>query len=139
MSLVGSGLASANGSVVSDEPSYRKEDIPVVIVWSGRGYIVPAATFAISLATEYMTETLFADEKYYQKQAWPLSLALMAAAGVCYGVGKRLNRATTDSRAQPSIAPPAGRAHTFFFVRMELWGPILAAIALVSFFVRSLR
>lgn len=112
----------------------------MVIVWSGRGYIVPAVTFVISLATEYITETLFLDEKYYQEQAWPLSLALMAAAVICYGVGKRLNQATPDSRAQPSIAPPAGRArHTFFFVRMEHWGPILAAIALLSFFVRSLR
>lgn len=111
----------------------------MVIVWSGRGYLVPVATFVISLATEYVTETLFADEKYYQEQAWPLSLALMAAAVVSYGVGKRLNRTTTDPHAQPSSASPAGPPrHTFFFLRMERWGPILAAIALLSFFLRSL-
>ncbi len=36
----------------------------MVIVWSGKGYLVPLGTFVISLATEYVTETLFADEKY---------------------------------------------------------------------------
>ncbi len=111
----------------------------MVIIWSGHGYLVPVATFFISLVTEYVTERLFADESYYQQQAWPLSLALMAAAVVSYGVGKHLNRTTTDPHTDPSIVPPGGRPrHTFLFVRMEHWGPILAAIALLSFFVRSL-
>lgn len=86
-----------------------------------------------------MTETLVGDEKYYQEHAWPLWLALMAAAVLSYTVGKRLNRTTTDPHAQPSIASPAGRArHTFFFVRVEHWGPILAALAVGSCIVRSL-
>ncbi len=63
----------------------------------------------------------------------------MAAAALSYVVGKRLNRTTTDPHAQPSIASPAGRPrHTFLFLRMEHWGPILAALAVGSCVVRSL-
>jgi hypothetical protein len=110
----------------------------VVIVWSGHGYIVPIGTYLISLATEYVTETLVADERFYQEHGWPLSLALMAAAVLSYAVGKRLNRTTADPHAQPSLASPPGRPHhTFFFVRMEYWGPILAALAVGSCLVRS--
>jgi hypothetical protein len=111
----------------------------MVIVWSGRGYLVPLGTFVISLVTEWMTESLVADEQYYQESAWPLSLALLAAAVLAYGVGKRLNRTTTDPHAQPSVAGPAERArHTFFLIRMEHWGPILAGLAAASCLVRSL-
>ena len=41
----------------------------MVIVWSGKGYLVPVGTFVISLATEFVTETLSGDEKYYQERA----------------------------------------------------------------------
>lgn len=111
----------------------------MVIFWSGRGWLVPLGTFVISLVTEWMTESLVGDEQYYQESAWPLSLALLAAAVLAYGVGKRLNRTTTDPHAQPSIAAPARRArHTFLFIPMEHWGPILAALAAASCVARSL-
>lgn len=111
----------------------------MVIVWSGRGYLVPLGTFVISLITEWMTESLVGDEQYYQESAWPLSLALMAAAVLAYGAGKRLNRTTTDPHAQPSIGAPARRArHTFLFIPMEHWGPILAGLAAASCLARSL-
>ncbi len=111
----------------------------MVIFWSGRGYLVPLGTFLISLITEYVTETLAGDEHYYQERAWPLWLALMAAAALSYGLGKKLNRPTTDPHAQASIAPTPGRPrHTFLFVRMEYWGAILAALAVGSCVARSL-
>jgi hypothetical protein len=112
----------------------------MVILWSGRGYLVPVGTFVISLVMEWVTESLTGDEAYYQESAWPLSLALLAAAALAYGVGKRLNRPRSDPHAQPSVAAPAERArHTFFFIRMEYWGPILAALAAGSCVARSLR
>ena len=111
----------------------------MVIFWSGRGYLVPLGTFVISLITEWMTETLVGDEQYYQQSAWPLSLAMLGAAVLAYRVGKRLNRTTTDPHAQPSIGAPAGRArHTFLFIPMEHWGPILAGLAAASCLARSL-
>lgn len=112
----------------------------MVIFWSGRGYLVPLGTFLASLATEIVTESLSGDEHYYQERAWPLWLALMTAAAVCYGLGKKLNRPTTDPNAQASLAPPPARPlHTFFFVRMEYWGAILAALAVGSCVARSFR
>jgi hypothetical protein len=111
----------------------------MVIFWSGRGYLVPLGTFLISLITEYATETLTGDEHYYQQHAFPLWLALMTSAVLCYVLGKRLNRPTSDLHAQASLAPPAGRPrHTFFFVRMEYWGAILAALAVGSCLSRLL-
>lgn len=111
----------------------------MVIIWSGKGYLVLLGTFVISLVTEFLTETVVGDERYYQESAWPLSLALMASAALSYGVGRRLNRTPTDPLAQPSVAPPVGRPrHSFFFVRMEYWGPILAALAVGSCVARSL-
>lgn len=112
----------------------------MLIVWGGHGYLVPAATFTICLATEYATGRLSADEKYYQEQAWPVSFALVAAAIASYRGGKHLNRPATDRYGQPSIAPPPeSPLHTFIFIRMEHWGPILAAMAVVMLLARSLH
>jgi hypothetical protein len=38
----------------------------MILVWSGRGYVVPASTFLASLATEVLTEATLEDDRYYQ-------------------------------------------------------------------------
>lgn len=96
-----------------------------MITWSGHGYLVAVITYGISLLTEVVTESAFADEQYYQREAWPLALALFAAGSVLLPIGRRLNSADGYGR------------HSLFFLPVQWWGPILLMAALVVFIQRS--
>jgi hypothetical protein len=109
----------------------------MVLVWSGRGYVVPAATFAASLAMELLTETWFQDQDYYQQQAWPLSAAFAIAGVASYTVG-RSDRTSADPFAQPSLTPADVEPprHTFFWIRAERWGVLLMLAAIANLLLR---
>lgn len=96
----------------------------MILVWSGRGYVVPASAFLAALATEVFTEAAFKDDRYYQEHAWPLSAALAVGGIVSYVVGKGRGESPRDPLAQPTLGPPplAPPRHTFFWVRAEYWG-----------------
>jgi len=100
----------------------------MLIVWSGRGFLVPVFTFGSCLLTEVVTEAVFKDDAFYQRHAWPLALALTIAAGATFVVGRRLNQ--PPAAEQPSLAPPPVSApHTLFWLRMEYWAALLLAAA----------
>ena len=106
----------------------------MIICWHGHGYLVAIFTFASSLAMEFATETITGDDRYYQEKAWPILTALTFAGVLSYIVGRWLNgsfagRTFIDAETGQSVAIP-GPMHSFFFIRMEWWGPILSACAI---------
>jgi drug/metabolite transporter (DMT)-like permease len=98
-----------------------------MIIWSGWGFLVAVFTFGASLAMELLTETMTGDSDFYQREPWPLALALVLAGALTWVVGKTLNdRATRTSAAR----------HTFFFMPMHYWAAVRVALALLPFVLR---
>jgi hypothetical protein len=107
----------------------------MIISWHGHGYLVAIFTFASSLGMELATETITGDDGYYQEKAWPFLIAMTFAGVLSYIVGRSLNgrvvgRTLIDAETGKSVSIP-GPVHSFFFIRMEWWGPILSACGIV--------
>lgn len=108
-----------------------------MVIWSGLGFLVAVVTFLLLLTAEYVTELLFRDESYYQAHGWPKLLAFLLAAAVIWPVGAYLNR----KQGKVLIEKETGREvvikpdHSFFFIRMEYWGPILIVLGIIFLFV----
>ena len=107
-----------------------------MIIWSRLGFLVAAITFLLLLTAEYVTESLFRDESYYQAHGWPKLLAFFLAGALIWPLGMYLNR----KQGKVMIEKETGKevlqpAHSFFFIRMEYWGPILFALGIIFLFV----
>ena len=108
-----------------------------MVIWSGLGFLVAVITFLLLLLAEYGTEALYGDESYYQAHGWPKLLAFWLAGAVIWPLGAYLNR----KQGKVMIEKATGREvllkpdHTFFFIRMEYWGPILLALGVIFLFV----
>jgi hypothetical protein len=110
-----------------------------MIIWRGWGFLVAVFAFGASLAMELITESMTGDDDFYQKEAWPLALALVVAGVVTWFVGKKLNA----RGARTVIDKATGReltidgSHTFFFVPMHYWAVVLIALAALPFVLRQ--
>jgi ATP/ADP translocase len=108
-----------------------------MIIWSGLGFLVAAITFLLLLIAEYVTESLFRDEAYYQAHGWPKLLAFFLAAMVIWPLGKYLN----SKQGKIMIEKETGKEvlikpkHSLFLIPMEYWGPILLALGIIFLFV----
>jgi hypothetical protein len=109
-----------------------------MIIWRGWGFLVAVFTFGASLAMELITESMTGDVDFYQKEAWPLALAFVAAGVVTWFVGKKLHargaRTVIDKTTGQELT--IGGSHTFFFVPMHYWGVVLIALAPLLFVLR---
>jgi ATP/ADP translocase len=108
-----------------------------MIIWSGLGFLVAAIAFLLLLIAEYVTESLFGDEFYYQAHGWPKLLAFFLAGMVIWPLGKYLN----SKQGKIMIEKETGKEvlikpkHSLFFIPMEYWGPILLALGIIFLFV----
>jgi hypothetical protein len=105
-----------------------------MFIWRGYGFLVPLITFLICLLMEYSLELIFF-KGYYNLQKWPISLALFIAAIPVWFAGKRLNQNSERILLDPKTGEEVKlvSTHSFFWIRMEYWAPILAAIGIISF------
>jgi len=103
-----------------------------LIIWSGHGYLVAVFTFGIAFLVELATEAAYHDDNFYQREAWPLPLALFIAGVLSYVVGLLLShtseRRLIDPDTQEEVIIGGGH-HTLFFIKMHWWGVILIALA----------
>ena len=74
---------------------------------------------------------------YYAAHKWTIGTAMLIAAGPSWIVGRLLRR-----RAKALIDPQTGQqvivggdTHTLFFIRMDLWGPILLLLGTALYVV----
>ena len=110
-----------------------------MIIWSGHGYLVAVFVFGASLLMELATESAFNDDNFYQREAWPLALALVIAGVLSFMIGRNLNsageRRLVDPETNEEVVVATGN-HSLFFLRMHWWGPILFVIAVIVFIQR---
>ena len=109
-----------------------------MIIWRGWGFLVAVFTFGASLAMELITESMTGDDTFYQRKAWPLAVAFVAAGVVTWYVGQALNARSgrTPSNAGPGRDPVTDAAHSLFFIPMHYWGILLIALAALPFVLR---
>jgi hypothetical protein len=104
------------------------------IVWSGYGFLVAVVVFGFSLAANFITNSATGSGKYWDAHKWPFAVSLLMAGVTCLLVGGIFR----NKNARILIDPETGEnvvlrvSHTFFFVPMIWWGPILIAIAFVT-------
>ena len=109
-----------------------------MIIWSGWGFLVAVIVFGASLTMEFVTEAVFRDDRLYQTHAWPLALALALSGGIIWTLGNYLHargaRTVIDKSTGQELT--IGARHTFFFISMRYWGPLLLALSILPFVVR---
>ena len=100
------------------------------LIYTGRGWVVPASAFGLSLIAEIITRSLTGDESYYQTHGGPLALALLLSACVTYVAFQSLYRPSFNSDGLPIPAPaPKWIDHSFMFVNMRIWAPLFVIIS----------
>ena len=110
-----------------------------MIIWKGRGFLVAVIAFACLLASEFLTERYFADDRYYQQHGWP-KLAAFFLAGFIVWVITILwkdapGRVVVDKQTGTELV--LKKSHSLFFIPMKYWAPILFALGIVFLFVRD--
>jgi fucose 4-O-acetylase-like acetyltransferase len=109
-----------------------------MIIWSGWGFLVAVIVFGASLTMEFWTEAVFRDDRFYQNHAWPLALALALSGGIIWTLGKYLHarsaRIVIDKATGQELT--IATRHTFFFISMRYWGPLLLALSILPLVVR---
>lgn len=76
-----------------------------MLIWSGRGLIVPGAGFALLLATEFLVEAFTADDEYYQRHLWPIAAAAIALSALLFVLVDRWEPRQKVG-PPPSTSPP---------------------------------
>lgn len=105
----------------------------MIIFWSGKGWIVPAATFGASLIAELISEGITGDENYYQAHGLALALALWVAAAINgsvfashYSTNAIAAADSNRSRKRPTKrSGPGWIDHSFMLINQGVWVIIL--------------
>lgn len=90
---------------------------------------------------ELIVEAIIHEDKYYQNHGWPIFLAFVIAAAILWPLGRYLNRkqedrVLVDQKTGQPVVVESGGGHSFFFIPVEFWAPIMVLIGLVVFIVR---
>lgn len=107
-----------------------------MIVWSGFGFLVAVFGFASCLGMEVGVETWLQNDQYYQSHGWPKLLALSIAAAIVWPLGRILNcktpaRSVIDPETGETFVLTTTTRHTFSFIPMEYWAPILVVVGAI--------
>jgi hypothetical protein len=90
------------------------------LIWSGRGYLVAAITFGISLAANLLTDAVTDGEAYWEDHRWPFAISLFVSALACSYASlifreRRVRRLVDSSTRRP--------------VRRSWWGRGIASFS----------
>lgn len=102
-----------------------------MLLWTGKGYLLAIAVFALSLAANLATNAVTGGPAYWDGHEWPLAAALFAAALFAWFFGRLLHgkgsRVLVDKETGEEVV--LNPSNTLFFIPVEWWAPILTAIA----------
>jgi hypothetical protein len=112
-----------------------------MIISNGWGFLVAVIVFGCSLLMELATESLYGDDTYYQTHAWPLSVALLAAAVLVELLGRYLDRrpkrVVIDKATGEELV--LGERNDLFFIPVRYWPAILTVVSLIQLVARYLQ
>ncbi len=111
------------------------------LIWHGKGYLVAVFVFAFSLIANLATNSIAGNDAYWNDDKWPLAVSLFVSAAACWSIGRRI----VNQPPRLLIDPATGEqvilrnSHTFFFIPIVWWGPILAAFGVIALGYEFLR
>jgi hypothetical protein len=109
-----------------------------MIIWRGFGILVVLITALALVLMQWFGNTLPGGYSAYRQWLFPIGLLL--AAAITWPLGRYLNgqpgRVLVDPQTGQQVT--LRREHSLFFIRMEYWAAVLAAGALVLFFLAAL-
>jgi uncharacterized membrane protein YfcA len=96
----------------------------MLLIWRGWGIVVVGLFILAALIGGGIGEAASADGRWV---APFFGLFLILAGIVTWYLGKRLNRDTTRELVDPKTGQTVvvRRDHSFFFIKVEWWGPIM--------------
>lgn len=108
-----------------------------MIIWNGLGFLVVVIGFGCLLITEFLTETAFNDDQYYQSHNWPAFVALLIAGVIVWFFGRHLNSKGAKCLIDPETNQEVmlKNNHSLFFIPMEYWGPIFLVLGIIFLFI----
>ena len=103
-----------------------------MLIWSGSGILVLVIVGVCVFFSNIFTGQLAADPDYFDLHGWPMGAGILAAAVICWFLGRHLRASGAQTLIDPNTRQPVTfyRRHTLFFIPMHWWGLILAFIAL---------
>jgi hypothetical protein len=112
-----------------------------MLIWRGWGILVAVVAFLGLVLMQLVADALYGSGTYSSQTGRWAPLGLLLAAAILWPLGRRLNggekRQLVDPRTGETFE--VRREHSLFFIRMEYWAAILAAVALVVFVYSSVR
>jgi hypothetical protein len=108
------------------------------LVWAGKGWFVPAITFASCLAMEVAVRAVYRDNAYYQTHGWPILAALFLAAFLVQIVSRGWvhSRELRDVKTGELVVL---RPHSFLFVPVRFWPTLLCLLGIALFVAIELK
>ena len=109
-----------------------------MIIWSGWGFLVAIILFINSIIGEMLCRSITKNMEYYQQNSWPMTIVFILTGVICWYLGKYLNRPSDKVyiNKQTGKEVRLSKRNSFFFIKMEYWGPILGVIGIVILFAR---
>jgi hypothetical protein len=103
------------------------------LFWAGKGWFVPAITFASCLAMELVVRAIYHDNTYYQTHGWPILVALFLAAFLVQVVSREwvYSRELRDVKTGEIVV--LRPQHSFLFVPVRFWPTLLCLFGIVFF------
>jgi hypothetical protein len=100
-----------------------------MVVWKGGGILVVIFAAIVLFVTGKAIDAIG-----FETGEWVMGVALILSGIPTWFAGKALNK-ETDGKVFVDKASGEefrmGPQHSFFFIRMEYWGPILVAIGII--------
>lgn len=108
-----------------------------MIIWRGLGIVVPIIAFFVCLCVELLVRSHFG-ANYYQREGWPIFLALSISGVICWALGtmleKRPGKVVIEKETGKEII--LKNSHDLFFIPIKFWGLIMIVGGAVLFFTR---
>jgi len=104
-----------------------------VIISSGLGFLVAVIVFGCSLVFN-LAFNLWWRQGFYDAHKWPFAISLILSAAICWLLGSALRKRgmqTVIDKATGEEFVLDRSDHSFFFISMHMWGPILAIIGII--------
>lgn len=107
------------------------------LIWKGYGFLVAVFVVGFLMIADLITIGLTGGKAYWASHTWPFALSMFAAAAACWFVGRyfheRKSRVLFDLENCETVV--LRESHTFFFMPIMWWGPILAVYGVIMFLV----
>jgi len=106
-----------------------------MIIWRGLGILVPVIALTFFMGVMAIVDRFMKDDDYSKWNYWPKALGAVAAAVAIWFIGRYLNKYSKKPADYPTPENEPRYKHDLFYVPFEYWSLILAAFAVIGYFV----